>query len=85
MVYFSKGRKRMQKVQWLLRHPELWHHWQQDTWKNQSEWLGIVKIMKEDGVVGRNTAVLDVCMWILIEIAREVETQRDVVVPFRRR
>lgn len=75
----SRGRKRLQKVQWLLRHPELWHHWHQDTWRNKHEWLEVVRLMKAGGVVGPKVGVLDVCMWILIEWAREIEAQAEVV------
>lgn len=78
-MIFSRGRKRLQKVQWLLNHPDLWHHWHEDTWRNEGEWNAVIKLMKEDGVVGRKTGKLDVCMWILIEWAREIEARRNVI------
>jgi len=71
--------RRLAKVQWLLRHQDLWRDWPEDVWLVRKKWPTLVREMKLAGVAGATTSAIEVCLWLCIAWARDILDGENVV------
>jgi hypothetical protein len=71
--------RRFAKVQWLLKHRDLWESWPEDVWRVRHQWPGLVQEMKVDRVVGAATTTDAVCVPHCIAWARDIIDGQNVV------
>lgn len=64
--------RRFGKVQWLLRHQELWRDWPENVWLVRTKWPALIREMKVAHVVGAATPTNEVCLWLCIAWARDI-------------
>jgi hypothetical protein len=69
--------RRFGKVQWLLRHQDLWRDWPEDVWLVRAKWPALIKEMKLAHVVSAATAANAVCLWLCIPWARDIIDEQN--------
>jgi hypothetical protein len=68
---------RSAKIEWLLKHQNLWEGWPNAKLGHDTRYKSIVDKMKEEGLVSRNTYYPDLGLNNLIWEARKVRREKQ--------
>jgi|SRR5215831_20500038 len=76
--YMYMDQRRFPKVQWLLKHRQLWNDWPEDVWRVRAKWAPLVREMKVARIVGPTTGTDSVCLWLCIAWARDIIDSQNI-------